>query len=127
MDVPNVVKEVVDYFKTGNAGTILTEVHRRLGDRELRVVCIELLGWWGSQYLMVSRHPYLLAPTDSPRTVRLRTVFALVAELSELVEERDWAFHFRAEISDELKRTINEYIREHFHPRLMTKDMPPTQ
>ncbi len=116
-----IVDDVLGLVRTGKVGPILRAVTPLITDLELRLICMNLIAWWGRSELMNSAHPVMSLPPEYPWCQRFRTLVEAVPELAELVEVDDQVCRFSASVTAEERQQINRYILDHYRPPLMAR------
>lgn len=116
-----VVEDVLRYLASPNpVPDTLIAAQRELGDRNLRVVCINLASWWRRKFLLQTQHPYMRLSRQYPWCQHLRTAAELTAELHELLRFEAFRCHFADSLTTEDIAEINAYAQEHYNPQLRT-------
>jgi hypothetical protein len=116
-----IVEDVLGLVRTGKVGPILRAVTPLMTELELRLICINLLAWWGNSTLMQSAHPVMSLPPEYPWCQKFRTLVEAVPELAELLEVDDQASHFSASVTADEREQITRYIHDHYRPPLMPR------
>ena len=116
-----IIVDILEFVNTNAVGVSLRPAASMMDHRDLRVICINLLAWWGRGTLMRSSHPYMPLSSRYPWCQRLAGMVQATPELQELLDLDEHSCRFAPTIAREEWEQINNYVREHFRPPLMTK------
>ena len=115
-----IIDDVLKFVQVGKVGSTLRPALSLMGQLELRVICINLLEWWGRGTLMRSSHPYMPISPSYPWCQRFSAMVQVSPELQEFVELDEYACRFAPGVARDEWQRINDYVREHYHPPLFT-------
>lgn len=113
-----IVDEVVRYVEDRVASARLADAEKSLGRPELRVACMNLLGWLKRQANLKIQRPLLLPKYEWANT--LRRLVTETPELAEVFAVEPEQITFRAEIPLEERMEIEEFVHSRYNPRLRT-------
>jgi hypothetical protein len=116
-----IIVDVLEFVNTNAVGPSLRPATSMMDHRDLRVICINLLAWWGRGTLMNSSHPYMPLSSRYPWCQRLAGMVQATPELQELVDLDEHSCRFAPTIARDEWQQINNYVQEHFRPPLRTK------
>ncbi|MCX6851575.1 MAG: hypothetical protein NTY98_21955 [Verrucomicrobia bacterium] len=118
--IPAIVSELLDHASSGIVGPVLAEAGFGTHPRD-RVVCVKLLSWWRRPSLRQCPRPQLDLHAEHPWCQRLIELTAASPALREVADIDGTACRWSSQQTQDDQRLIHEWVREHYHPRLMTK------
>src|SRR5262245_17033060 len=103
-----IIKDVTQFVQNESIGPTLEPAVSLMDRRELRVIGVKLLEWWGRSTLMRSSHPYMRVSPAYPWCQRFSAMVQKVPELQELVQLEEYACRFAPTVGREEWQEIND-------------------
>lgn len=117
------IKELVAYEDTGNAGPLLKPLESSTSATDLRLLCMQINGWlgaWGSTGVPLSNEPFRL-PGDFPWCQMLRRVVLEEPNFSELFVADQHSVNFHDRLTWRERFEIRFFVRKNRTPPMIRK------
>ncbi|HUR45130.1 MAG TPA: hypothetical protein VMZ27_04560 [Candidatus Saccharimonadales bacterium] len=111
-----IVRDIIAFTKSETMGLSLLGAQSIMEARDLRELCVKLLGWWGRPTLMASDHPEMAISMDYLWCQRLARMIQVTPELQDLVELTERSCRFAAPVSIGERQRINDFVKENYTP-----------
>ncbi len=114
-----IIVDLVEYVEQRTVGSTLAPVLENVGDIEVRIVAISLLGWLKDMGRRGKQMP-LAFNKKHTWCQNLLILLSDVPQLNELLQVAGEVVDFRDEITANERCEIEEYVDIHYNPKLRT-------
>ncbi len=114
-----IVPDIVRFVESGEVAATLEASLQRIGEHDLRKVCLKLVGWWRRRLVLAAERSCIELTARYRWCIDLRMLVETVPGLNDLLQIEEDVCRFRDGVDRDEITAMHAYVRDHHKPTLI--------